>query len=55
MTDGVGEVSRRVIRLALQNLGRSGEARLYFERVVSEFPNSEYADKAKRRLDEIKA
>lgn len=40
---------------ALQNLGRSGEARLYFERVVSEFPNSEYADKAKRRLDEIKA
>lgn len=40
---------------ALQNLGRSGEARLYFERVVSEFPNSEYADRAKRRLDEIKA
>ena len=40
---------------ALANLGRAGEARLYFERVVSEFPQSEYADRAKRRLDEIKA
>ncbi|MGZ8867255.1 MAG: outer membrane protein assembly factor BamD [Thermoanaerobaculia bacterium] len=40
---------------ALQNLGRSGEARLYFERVLTEFPDSEYADRAKRRLDDIKA
>ncbi|HVS32688.1 MAG TPA: outer membrane protein assembly factor BamD [Thermoanaerobaculia bacterium] len=40
---------------ALAALGRNGEARLYFERVVSEFPQSSYADKAKRRLDDIKA
>ena len=40
---------------ALAALGRKGEARLYFERVVSEFPNSSYAQRAKRRLDEIKA
>lgn len=39
---------------ALSNAGRSGEARLYFERVLSEFPNSEYAKEAKRRLDSIK-
>lgn len=40
---------------ALAALGRNGEARLYFERVVSEFPKSEYAERAKRRLDTIKA
>lgn len=40
---------------ALANLGRNGEARLYFERVVAEFPNSDYAERAKRRLDDIKA
>lgn len=40
---------------ALAALGRTGEARLYFERVVSEFPKSEYAERAKRRLDTIKA
>lgn len=40
---------------ALNRLGRSGEARLYFERVVSEFPQSEYAEPAKRRLGDIKA
>jgi outer membrane protein assembly factor BamD len=40
---------------ALAALGRNGEARLYFERVISEFPKSEYADKARRRLDQIKA
>jgi outer membrane protein assembly factor BamD len=40
---------------ALTRLGRSGEARLYYERVVSEFPKSEYAEPAKRRLSEIKA
>ncbi len=40
---------------ALARLGRGGEARLYFERVVTEFPQSEYADRAKQRLGEIKA
>lgn len=40
---------------ALASLGRNGEARLYFERVVSEFPKSEWAGRAKRRLGEIKA
>lgn len=37
---------------ALSKLGRDGEARLYFERVVSEFPASEYAERAKRLLNE---
>ncbi|MDP9191606.1 MAG: outer membrane protein assembly factor BamD [Acidobacteriota bacterium] len=40
---------------ALTRLGRNGEARLYFERVLTEFPQSEYAAQAKRRLSEIKA
>lgn len=40
---------------ALTKLGRSGEARLYFERVVSEFPKSDYADQARRRLNDSKA
>ena len=40
---------------ALDHLGREGEARLYFERVLSEFPESSYADRAKRRLDDMKA
>lgn len=40
---------------ALTRLGRSGEARLYFERVVTEFPESDYADRAKERLSQIKA
>jgi outer membrane protein assembly factor BamD len=40
---------------ALARLGRDGEARLYFERVVTEFPESDYADRAKQRLGEIKA
>jgi len=34
----------------LQHLGRKGEARLYYERVVSEFPKSEYALRAKKNL-----
>lgn len=41
--------------VSLDHLGRKGEARLYFERVISEFPKSEWAEKAKRRLDQIKA
>lgn len=39
----------------LTRLGRAGEARLYYERVVSEFPQSDYAEDAKRRLNDIKA
>lgn len=39
---------------ALSNLGRGGEARLYFERVISEFPKSEYAEQARRRLNQDK-
>jgi TolA-binding protein len=35
-------------------MGRKAEARLYYERVISEFPKSEYADKAKKKLDEMK-
>jgi outer membrane protein assembly factor BamD len=34
----------------LQHMGRKGEARLYYERVVSEFPKSEYASRAKKNL-----
>ena len=31
------------------------EARLYYERVISEFPKSDYAGQAKRKLDQLKA
>jgi len=40
---------------ALTHLGRNGEARLYFERVLTEFPKSDYAEPAKRRLGALKA
>jgi len=40
---------------SLENLGRKGEARLYYERVMSEFPGSDYASRAKKRLDQTKA
>lgn len=40
---------------ALSNLGRTGEAKLYFERVVTEFPQSDYAARAKQRLGDLKA
>jgi len=40
---------------SLAALGRNGEARLYFERVLSEFPKSSYADKAKAKLGTVKA
>jgi outer membrane protein assembly factor BamD len=40
---------------SLAALGRTGEARLYFERVLSEFPKSDYADRARRRLGDTKA
>jgi outer membrane protein assembly factor BamD len=39
----------------LAKLGRNGEAKLYFERVITEFPKSDYADAARRRLGDIKA
>ncbi len=39
---------------ALTGLGRNAEARLYFERVISEFPESNYAAQARRRLDSLK-
>jgi outer membrane protein assembly factor BamD len=39
---------------ALTGLGRTAEARLYFERVITEFPKSDYADRAKRKLDQKK-
>ncbi|MEO8216749.1 MAG: outer membrane protein assembly factor BamD [Acidobacteriota bacterium] len=40
---------------ALAALGRSGEARLYFERVVAEFPKSDFAGKAREKLQDNKA
>jgi len=40
---------------ALDRLGRTGEARLYYERLVSEFPKSDYANRAQRRLAQLKA
>jgi outer membrane protein assembly factor BamD len=35
---------------SLASMGRKAEARLYFERVLSEFPKSDYAARAKRKL-----
>jgi outer membrane protein assembly factor BamD len=40
--------------IALSGLGRKAEARLYYERVISEFPKSDYAAQARRRLDQMK-
>ncbi len=39
---------------ALSGLGRTAEARLYFERVVTEFPKSLFASKAKQKLTALK-
>lgn len=39
---------------ALTGLGRTAEARLYFERVISEFPTSNWAGKAKQQLEHLK-
>jgi len=39
---------------ALAGLGRNAEARLYYERVVTEFPKSDYADRAKKKLGSMK-
>jgi outer membrane protein assembly factor BamD len=40
---------------ALNGVGRTAEARLYFERVIAEFPTSDYASRAKRKLGTLKA
>jgi outer membrane protein assembly factor BamD len=40
---------------SLEHLGRKGEARLYYERVLSEYPKSDWADRARKRLTEMKA
>jgi outer membrane protein assembly factor BamD len=40
---------------SLAKMGRTAEARLYFERVLTEFPKSDYAQRAKRQLDQMKA
>ena len=40
---------------ALEDLGRQGEARLYYERVVAEYPESDWADEAKAKLQDLKA
>jgi outer membrane protein assembly factor BamD len=40
---------------ALTGLGRTNEAKLYYERVITEFPKSTYADRARRRLGDSKA
>lgn len=39
---------------ALSGLGRSAEARLYYDRVVTEYPQSPYATKAKQKLGNLK-
>jgi len=39
---------------SLAGLGRNNEAKLYFERVISEFPKSTYADKARHHLNDNK-
>jgi outer membrane protein assembly factor BamD len=38
---------------SLAAMGRKAEARLYFERVLSEFPKSEYAERAKKKLGSL--
>lgn len=38
---------------AYAGMGRKAEARLYYERVLSEFPKSEYAERAKKKLGSL--
>lgn len=40
---------------ALERLGRKGEARLYYERIVAEFPKGRFAERAKKRLGSLAA
>lgn len=41
------------LAVSLQGLGRDGEARLWLERVITEFPQSETAARAKEKLRDI--
>ncbi len=41
--------------VALTGLGRAGEARLYFERVITEFPEGKAAEESKKRLEKLPA
>ncbi|MBW3671057.1 MAG: outer membrane protein assembly factor BamD, partial [Acidobacteria bacterium] len=43
------------LAVSLEGLGRDGEARLWLERVVSEFPDSEAAGRAKEKLRDLEA
>lgn len=38
---------------ALTGMGRKAEARLYFERVLTEYPKSQYTERAKKKLDQL--
>ena len=40
---------------SLNGLGRRAEARLYFERVMSEYPKSGYADRSRKRHGQLPA
>lgn len=40
---------------ALEGLGREAEARLYYERVMAEYPDSEWAGKAREKLEDLSA
>lgn len=40
---------------ALEELGRQGEARLYYERVVAEYPEGDWADEAREKLEDLSA
>ena len=40
---------------ALDALGRDGEARLYFERVIAEFPESRYSELSRERLGSLQS
>lgn len=40
---------------ALDSLGREGEARLYFERVIAEFPDSDFAARAREQLGALQS
>jgi TolA-binding protein len=39
---------------SLSGLGRAAEARLYYDRVVTEYPQSPYASKARQKLGTMK-
>jgi len=41
--------------VALAGLGREGEARLYFDRVLVEFPDSDHADDAREELAKLQS